>query len=73
MRLSASIGMVSLRLDAEASDARVVRVVNDRGANVWIGGTCVVADAASWRALAALATEAARVEEDCERVRKERG
>jgi hypothetical protein len=60
-----------IALDADGEAPRVVRNNLGSGANVWIEGVCVTGNAAAWRALAALASEAAAIEEECERAKRE--
>ena len=64
-----AIGHVMLSDVLTAEVPRAVRVKNDGGCNVWIGSTCITGSASVWRALADLALEAARIEEDCERAK----
>lgn len=66
MRLAAT--MFSLGTDGEP--ARAVRITGDKGCNVWIGSVVLCGNAEAWRQLAAVALEAARIEDECAAVRK---
>lgn len=69
MRLN--IGALFLRAD-DGEPPRAVRIVNNRGANVWIGSVCVCGDASAWRELAKAALEAAAIEEECAALKQEK-
>lgn len=58
--------MISLRSD-DSEPPRVVPIRGgNKGCNVWIGGIVLVGDAQAWRDLAAVALQAAAIEDEAD-------
>jgi hypothetical protein len=65
------LNVSALSLSTEGEPAAARRITGNRGCNLWIGGVVLTGTAETFRELARAASDAAEIEEECDKLKKQ--